>query len=104
MRRARADQRRLLDRLGEVERRVLVEEAGVEIGVADHGDVAQPRRLAGIEPQPQPVGILDLALLLDERRLEPDRLERAAAEPAGSARGHSKNVISVPGLPTSSPK
>src|SRR5260221_9606859 len=78
-----ADQRGLLDRLRELEGCVLDEQAGIEIGIADHRDVAQPRRFARIEPQPQAVRILDLSLLVDEGRLEPDRLERAATEPAG---------------------
>ena len=36
----------------------------------------------GLEAQPQPVRILQLDRLADVRRLEPDRLERPAAEPA----------------------
>ena len=63
-------------------RRILSEQAGVQIRIADHRHVPQPRRRTGIEPQPQPIRILDLAVLFDGRRLEPDRLERAAAEPA----------------------
>ena len=82
MRRPGADQRRLLERLPEAERAVLVEEAGVEVDVADHRDVDEPDTLGRLQPQPQAVRILDLLLALDRRRRDPDRLERTAAEPA----------------------
>ena len=76
-----ADQRGLLDRLGERERRVVVEQPGVQVRVADHDHVVQARGLARLEPQPQPVGVRQLDRLGDVRRLEPDRLERPATEP-----------------------
>ena len=71
-------------RLGEVERRVLREQPAYRSGVADHDDVAQPRatrrgRGAGaVRPDRRA-----RSPAADDRRVEADRLERAAAETAG---------------------
>ena len=67
MGRAGADERRLLDRLAERERGVVVEEPRVEIRVAERDDVAQCGPLTGIQPQPEPVGVLHLTLAVDRR-------------------------------------
>ena len=82
------------------------EEPGVEIGVADHDDVAQRRRArreraaAAARPDPRP-----RARSRDRRRLT-SPIDSSVPRPSRprSARGHSKNVISVPGAPISSPK
>ena len=105
MRRAGADQRRFLERWRERERGIRVEEPCVQVGVSDHGRLAEARHGPRKEPEPQTVGIGPLLLGVDGRRLEA-RPTRACLGRAGprSARGHSKNVISEPGVPGSSPK